>query len=295
MRTVYHILLGLVTLFLLVPLGVRWGTINTHAQDQQTVKSPWTRLGPPRPGDWLSVFREPGQTYAQYIREATNPRNETRTTIYILPLGISGEQENALISEVAEYAGIFFDTPVVVQKSIPMPPQAHDPKRGQTDAHQLLGLLASRVPDDALALAGMTDKDLYSGALNFVFGLASLEARVGVYSFYRYRSDPKTMLKRTCKVMTHELGHIFSMRHCIEYHCLMNGSNSLSESDARPMVLCPVCAKKLEYNFKGIDMAARYEKLRRFYRKHGWSKDARLVGRIRDFRSAAKSNPPASP
>jgi len=45
--------------------------------------------------------------------------------------------------------------------------------------------------------------------------------------------------------MTHEIGHMFTMKHCVYYNCLMNGSMSLEESKTRFPFYCPVCIRKL--------------------------------------------------
>jgi archaemetzincin len=44
----------------------------------------------------------------------------------------------------------------------------------------------------------------------------------------------------------------------------MNGSNHLRESDARPLSLCPVCLRKLQFGI-GFDVAERYRRLLDFY------------------------------
>jgi len=105
--------------------------------------------------------------------------------------------------------------------------------------------------------------DLYpEPSWNFVFGQASLRERVGVYSFARYDSafygeardrDYETLLlRRSCKVLAHETGHMFGLAHCIYFNCLMNGSNHLAESDRRPLHLCPVCPAQtaMEYRLR---------------------------------------------
>lgn len=51
--------------------------------------------------------------------------------------------------------------------------------------------------------------------------------------------------------MVHEIGHLFGLRHCIYYQCVLNGSNGLFESDARKDdILCPICTCKLKLNAK---------------------------------------------
>ena len=85
----------------------------------------------------------------------------------------------------------------------------------------------------------MTMKDLYPGAnWNFCFGWAMYNTGVGAFSFHRYDpafdgiDDPnreQNLLMRSCHIMTHELGHMFGLKHCIYYECLMNGLMSAEE------------------------------------------------------------------
>jgi archaemetzincin len=58
----------------------------------------------------------------------------------------------------------------------------------------------------------------------------------------------------------------------------MNGSNSLDESDRRPLRLCPPCLKKVAWNLD-FDVLSRYAKLRDFYQAHGLSEEAEWVER----------------
>jgi len=131
------------------------------------------------------------------------------------------------------------------------------------------------------------NEDLYPEPLwNFVFGQASITSGVGVYSFARY--DPvfygqkrtkdyeKILLKRSCKVLTHEMAHMFGLNHCIYYRCVLNGSNHLEESDARPLHLCPVCLRKLHHSI-GFDVCDRYRRLYYFYQRVGFNEDSRWV------------------
>ena len=67
-------------------------------------------------------------------------------------------------------------------------------------------------------------------------------------------------MRRSCKVLAHEVAHMFGIEHCIYFHCLMNGSNHLEESDARPMHLCPVDLRKLQEAI-GFDVVQWYRGL----------------------------------
>lgn len=101
--------------------------------------------------------------------------------------------------------------------------------------------------------------------------LFSIKNRTGVFSFARYDEnffvkniskpiDENLIVKRAGKVMCHEIGHMFGIRHCIYFSCLMNGSNHLEESIKKPMDFCPVCIRKLQENVK-FPMLERYEAL----------------------------------
>jgi archaemetzincin len=112
--------------------------------------------------------------------------------------------------------------------------------------------------------------DLYpASSWNFVFGQATLSDRVGIYSLARF--DPPAVfagegelhgrgLERACKVLTHEAGHMFGIRHCIAWACVMNGSNHLGELDRQPSHLCPVDLRKLQHATE-FDVAKRYARL----------------------------------
>ena len=39
-----------------------------------------------------------------------------------------------------------------------------------------------------------------------------------------------TVTYRACKVMVHEVCHMFGIKHCVYFHCLMNGSNHDEEA-----------------------------------------------------------------
>jgi archaemetzincin len=109
---------------------------------------------------------------------------------------------------------------------------------------------------------------------------------VGVYSFVRY--DPmfygqpptadsrKLMLRRSSKVLAHETCHMFGIEHCVWFRCLMNGSNHLAESDARPLHLCPVDLRKLQWSI-GFDVVERCRRLLDFDRREGFEDEAQWL------------------
>lgn len=76
--------------------------------------------------------------------------------------------------------------------------------------------------------------------------------------------------------MAHEATHVFGLRHCIHFHCIMNGNNGDEE---HPLALCPICLRKLHAavgpaHFK---IQERYKSLAEFYNQRGWTDPMHFV------------------
>jgi archaemetzincin len=78
---------------------------------------------------------------------------------------------------------------------------------------------------------------------------------------------------------------MFGMKHCIWYRCLMNGSNHLAEADARPLHLCPVDLRKLEWSI-GFNVVERYQQLQKFAQQAGFQDEADWLARRLRFIAA---------
>ena len=249
-----------------------------YAAEAPEAKALFHRMDPHRPGDWLAVRPEPGQTFEEYQHQVFNRKTPTRHTIYIVPLGPFIPVQQRVLGEMARYAKAFFDCPTRLLSGRALPSTAYVKHRRQYNGSAILDWLERTRPEDAVALVGVTGQDLFADRLNFVFGLGSLGERTGVYSLHRYGQTYDVLLKRALKVMNHELGHIFSLRHCIFYDCSMNGSNSLRESDGRPIHYCPVCHAKLQWAI-GFSPHKRLRALQRYYRSAGLTEEADFVRR----------------
>lgn len=252
----------------------------------------------PRPGDWLAEHPEAGHTYDDFLELKPRAPDSVRNRIYLQPLGGFPEERSPPVDVLREFASAYFAMEVVVVPSMDLidfpittriNPQTRKRQMLTTD---ILGLLRDRLPGDAFCMLGVTMEDLYPQASwNFVFGQASHRDRVGVFSFARYdpafygeerdEKDKQTLLERSCRVLAHETGHMFSLQHCVFFRCVLNGSNHLQESDSRPLALCPVCLRKLQHSI-GFDVTERYRRLLGFYQKAGFHEEALWVsGRLR--------------
>lgn len=249
----------------------------------------------PGPNDWLTWHNEPGQTLDEYRAAESNQPDATRHIIYLLPIGEFPEETTPDMTALRAYAASFFQLevrilPAYYPHELEFSPRNNPrSKQRQVLTTDILSFLKTRLPADACCLLGVTMEDLYPKASwNYVFGEASLEKRVGIFSFARY--DPafwgdergsnfrEVILQRSCKVLTHETAHMFGLWHCIYFECVMNGSNNMSETDRQPQHLCPVCLRKL-YHATGFDPVKRYRELAVFNRTWRWYDDLDFVNR----------------
>ena len=249
-----------------------------------------TKLAKPKPGEWLARFKEPGQTFDQYLLcRPVMPRGKRRTLV-IQPLGAFTPTQRKIVNLTAEFMGLYFNLPVRIAKDLPLKiiPASARRKHPQWGMKQILStyvldkVLRPRLARDAAACIAFTATDLWPGeGWNFVFGQASIRERVGVWSIYRNGNADdneaafRLCLLRTMKTATHETGHMFSILHCTAYECNMCGSNSRTESDSRPITLCPQCLAKVCYA-TGTAPGERFRKLVAFCRKNGLKKQAAL-------------------
>jgi archaemetzincin len=133
---------------------------------------------------------------------------------------------------------------IAQKEALPVPAEAYDSGRDQYIADVLLTAVQQLGGQHVI---GVTDLDLYSGDLNFVFGLAQLPGKAAVISLHRlrYGADRDIFRRRVVKEVVHELGHTLGLRHCPDACCVMHFSNSLADTDRKGIKYCERCRQKL--------------------------------------------------
>jgi archaemetzincin len=247
-------------------------------------------LGPPRPGDWLAHFTEPGQTFEQYLQSTPTRPEGVRRVLYVQPLGKFTPAQTRVVALAADFMSRFFNLPVRVRDPAPLDKVPRTALRASPvgsgkqirAGYVMMDVLRPTLPSDAAALIGFTSSDLFPDeTMNYVFGQANLRERVGVWSLYwlgrpdASEDDFKFTLLRTLKIAAHETGHMFSVQHCTKYECVMNGTNSLNETDRSPLDACPECMAKLCWA-AGADPRERYARLADFCAAHDLDAERRF-------------------
>jgi archaemetzincin len=236
-------------------------------------------LFPPGAHDWLALHDERTQTFEDF-REICAPAESLLGPICIQPIDDALVQAGSCLDHLVAFASAFFVREVIVLPALPLPAGTirarMDRRTMQVQYYAgdiLLELAASRPPETMCAL-GLTAHDIYPDVLvEFAYGEASTVHRVALCSMARYRppfreesaGQPAGIMFRRCiRVLTHEVCHMLGMQHCVYARCLMNGSADVAEGDRRPLHLCPVDLRKLQWAL-GFNVVERYRELLRFW------------------------------
>ena len=150
----------------------------------------------------------------------------------------------------------------------------------QLNACTLIEKFYKKMPEDAYCLIGITDVDLYNDVRvikprkwiyypppyknDFCYELNSYKYWVSICSIARFdpmftRSDQPPsetekasfffkLLKRSIKLVVKNISHMFGLKNCIFFSCIMNGFGSMKEFDSRPIEVCPCCLRKIFTN-----------------------------------------------
>jgi archaemetzincin len=257
------------------------------AKQADLIRPLHSKMGEPKPGEWLAVHKEAGQTFAEFQKVRPAGLGITNKTIYMVAIGPSDDAQEKVMRQAGAFLSIFYSMKVVwlerlPETVIPATAQRNHPSTQvvQFDSiHIVQKLLPPRVPKGAAALVALTATDLWPGNdWYFVFGQGSLGSPTGVVSLYRLVGDKEgdnLQLLRTMKIATHETGHLFGIPHCTAYECCMNGCNSLAETDRHPLSFCPECESKI-WLVSGMDPVKRYTELTKFAKEHDFEEAEKL-------------------
>ncbi len=164
-----------------------------------------------------------------------------------------GQVEGKILDYLEEALGKTFGKECTQLASLPIPAHAFNPSRRQYLSDLFLKELRKIEAEGVEKILGITEVDLYTQGLNFVFGQASLAGREAVISlarlhqsFYGLPEDERILLERTLKEAIHELGHTWGLTHCPDPFCVMHFSNSLRDTDIKRAEFCPRCLSALK-------------------------------------------------
>ena len=172
----------------------------------------------------------------------------SRLRIALVPFG---EVDQTLLSWLKEDLPGIFSADVEVTTAKPIHPEHFVKVRGQYLADGLLDEFSSIVPVPETLRLGITEADLFSPGMNFVFGIANRGR--ALISTFRLRPEflgqgpnPKVFRNRVLTEAVHELGHALGLSHCEYPGCVMLFSNWIGDTDRKGPGFCFRCARTLE-------------------------------------------------
>ena len=169
-------------------------------------------------------------------------------SIALVPVG---DVDREILTWLQEDLPGIFAAEVELCPSKPLGKQHFVRDRGQYLADGLLGDFASMVQAPGTILLGITEADLFSPGLNFVFGIANRgKALISVRQlrpeFYGQAPNQTVFRRRVLVEAVHELGHALGLPHCEYPGCVMYFSNWIGDTDRKGPGFCYRCARALE-------------------------------------------------
>ncbi|MHC4938454.1 MAG: archaemetzincin [Planctomycetota bacterium] len=252
----------------------------------------WPKLPPAKPGDWRWRHDEKPQTLKQYRAASPKRPTERRRYVYVLPAWTRPGAEEARSKQTDQLLAAFFGRPVKRLAPRPLPSKAYDPELRRYSIRKLVPFLTRTLPDDAIFLLAVTDRDLRLPGSRYTYGWGSMKHRVGICSTWRIGKNRR---HRYWGLVLHEATHMLSVPHCTERSCLMNGALDFKEADTRPLLLCWECRDKVCWNL-GTDPLARYLALADAWTKAGLPAVTRKIELARGTLSTkpSRATPPRS-
>lgn len=169
-------------------------------------------------------------------RKRAKPANECQ--IEVIPLG---RVDALAVSIVAANLQTVIGLNADARPPLPDPEYAFLPNRNQYTTGKILKALES-LTDSARFRLGVTQIDLCTPILGFVYGESQLGGKAAVISLFRLADkDLERMYLRAAKIGLHETGHLLGIGHCRTPDCLMNFASNLGKLDAIPLRFCRSC------------------------------------------------------
>lgn len=186
-----------------------------------------------------------------------------KNVIYLLRIGELNQSILSNLKKNLEDKFKEFNIKVeILQDVMKLKNSEYDTERKQYEAPKILKRLVETAKiENFFRILGIIDKDIYSKTYNFIFGIAGRGSHAALISLarlresfydnisviYKRKESPRDFEERILKEAIHELGHTFGLKHCYN-NCIMQFSNSLADTDKKPVKFCASCLQQLKTN-----------------------------------------------
>jgi archaemetzincin len=170
-----------------------------------------------------------------------------------------------------------FDCHVTVSKHILIPSELFNYDKKKYDGKKVLKFTADNITLKEVKNIniGIFDRDMFSGNLDYTFGLASVFPKIGIVSTirlhphfneeyfsrgFRKRKSGKFPLfvkrlsirekniyyERILKEISHVIGHTLELGHCDNKRCIMSPSDNVMDIDQKDIIFCDRCRNLIQ-------------------------------------------------
>lgn len=164
-----------------------------------------------------------------------------------------GQFEPDLLDDITSDIHHEFHFPVTVKEQKIDLSEFYHQSRRQYDGNRLLKIIDELDFPESIKKIGLFRVDLYIPILTYIFGQAIYKGNSGIASLYRLRNeqygldaDNELLANRFRKVILHELGHAFGLKHCYVPNCVMRSSTYVEDIDQKQMHFCIHCKNELK-------------------------------------------------
>ena len=162
-----------------------------------------------------------------------------------------GAVQSNVCDRLVSFLGDLLQRDVKLIHDAKYPRLAFEPKRNQYYARTIIETVLQVIPDDCEKMICVTDLDLCTPILTFVYGEAQLNGKIAIVStkrlnqeFYNLPRNDNLLLQRLIKESLHELGHCYGLVHCNSEFCFMHFSSNIINIDNKQ---CHYCVKCKDY------------------------------------------------
>lgn len=208
--------------------------------------------------------------YARHAREENHAAlyGDPEQVIYLVTVGPIAARDRTFGAEILAAS---FNRRVVFDRELPLIAKYSYPERRQYGGGNLLNYVEANIRPGAKHVVALTAGDIFTGDLNFIFGISRCPGRCSLFSTARlgwYTDNPKARDVRLAKILIHETGHAFGLRHCTQPLCIMAFADGFDSLDNQRLALCPRCEGALLAKTGGSGVERR-ERLRAVMAKYG--------------------------
>jgi archaemetzincin len=189
---------------------------------------------------------------------------------------ILNDISRGILRSLIRNLSIVLNTQVKISRHIIIPTLLFNEEKNQYDGRKLLRFLTENLTLREVRGINLAvfDRDLFTGSLDYAFGVASPFPKICIISILRLHphfneeyftggmkkrksgrfplfvrglnNKEKTLYhERVLKEALHGIGHTLGLSHCQDRNCIMYSSGNISHIDAKQVDFCRVCRTSL--------------------------------------------------